>query len=295
MLQSDVVLGWIDGSGNAVAADYYITARSSSCPGVCQDDNSNIGGTNDVLAFNGNYDSGTGLTTLKWRKKLDTGDTKGDIPFVEGTLDVTWGFHPSNPGPAIGQHGPQTKGNAKIDFFAGTGKVVDTQKLKLAHGYLMFLGWAIFIPVGSFIARFLKKFPWWFNVHRILNGFAMLMTTAAFIIGVYMVDKSNQFKDPHHQLGLAITILGTFQPILGIMADKMFNPDRTSTPIFPDIIHWIFGWSAYLLGYVNIILGMRLYGSTEGLVIAFGVCSGVIILFIASFTIFRLIKPAGGH
>jgi len=295
MLKSDVTLGWIDNSGNPVANDYYITDRSSSCPGVCQDVASSIGGTNDIIAFNGNYDSGSGITTLKWRKKLDTGDTKGDIPFVPGTLDVSWGYNPDTPGPAIAQHGPQTKGNAKIDFFTGTGKVVNTRKLQLAHGYMMFIGWAIFIPVGSFIARFLKKFPWWFNVHRILNGFAMLMTTAAFIIGVYMVPTSNQFKDPHHQLGLAITILGTFQPVLGILADKMFNPDRTSTPIFPDIIHWTFGWSAYLLGYANIILGMRLYGSTPGLVTAFGVCSGVVILFIASFTIFRLIKPSGGH
>lgn len=38
----------------------------------------------------------------------------------------------------------------------------------------MFAAWGVIIPFGSFIARYLKKYTWWFNVHRTLNTFAVL-------------------------------------------------------------------------------------------------------------------------
>jgi len=293
MLQADLALGWIDGSGNPSMFDYYTTDRDGGCPGVCKDDNSKIGGTNDILAFNGK--SSGGVTTLKWKRNRKTGDSKGDIDITDDTMDVIWGFNPTTPGPGLNKHDVGTRGVAKINFAKGTASLVTTRPQRLSHGFLMFFAWAVFIPMGSFIARFLKKYPWWFTVHRIINGFAILVTVVAFIIAITMVPKDNQFKDKHHIIGLVIVIIGVAQPIIGIIADKLFNPDRTRTPIFPDITHWILGWSSYLLAFVNIIFGMQLYGSTNALIAAFGIISGCVILFLAGFTVFRLIKPSGGH
>lgn len=52
-----------------------------------------------------------------------------------------------------------------------------------------------------------------------------------------MVDQD--FKQPdkltraHSILGLIVVILGVLQPIIGTIADRLFDPNRSKTPVFP--------------------------------------------------------------
>jgi len=146
----------------------------------------------------------------------------------------------------------------------------------------MFVVWAIFIPFGSFIARYLKKYPWWFNVHRIINTSAILMMITAFIIAVTFT--GSHFYSYHAIFGLVIVLLGAIQPVLGILADKWFSPDRGSTPVYPDVTHWIIGWVTILSGLVNIALGIEIYimmfTAGQGILIAYIVFGGLVALFL---------------
>ncbi len=49
---------------------------------------------------------------------------------------------------------------------------------------MMFLIWGVTIPAMSFLARYYKRLPWWFNVHRFVNGFAIVLMIAAFGVGI---------------------------------------------------------------------------------------------------------------
>jgi len=293
MLDSDIAFGWVAGSYVTVFDFYNYGERQAGCPGVCQDGMGSMGGTDNILEFNGNENNG--VTQLKWRRPLAQIDADVDLAIPKtGSVDVIWGYNPSVDGPAIAKHIPTSRGVATINFFTGAATVKNVQPSREAHGFLMFFAWAIFVPVGSFIARYLKKFKWWFNVHRIINGFAMLMATVAFIVALTMV--TTHFDTSHKQLGLAITIIGTAQPLIGFLADRFFNPERKRAPIFPDMTHWVLGWTALTLGLINVVLGLQTYGATNTLIGVYGAYAIAIYLFLIVWFIYKLIVGKGdGH
>jgi len=282
MLQSDIVLGTVSPAGVVSIDDYYNTARQAGCPGVCPD--TQQGGVDNIIDFNGNVNNG--VTQLKWIRPLKTTD-KFDIDIVPGTMNAVWGYHPTSQ--VIIQHLDSTRSPIKINFF--TGGVTTVIDLRVVHGLMMFFIWGVTIPATSFIARYLKRFSWWFNVHRISNGIAMLALVAAFVIAIFIA--TSQFTLPHHIIGLIIFIIGVFQPFIGITADKLFDPKREKTPIFPDKVHWILGWGSLTLGFINIVLGLILYGNAP-LVTAFAVYFAVVGAFLLGYFVYHLIfgQPA---
>jgi len=295
MLNSDVYVGYVlDGVVNV--SDYTIgDDRSFDAPicdpqGVCFD--VSRGGTDDVLEFNGS-ESG-GVTQWLMRRKYNTGDSLDVVLDPSVTNTVIYAYQPDDDGPLLQQHNIQpTPTPVGFNFFTGTlTKKID---LRVVHGSLMFIAWYCIAPFGFFLARFMKMFSWWFQVHRAIMLIAMLTMLAGF--GVIVKESTQHFNVPHKQLGLAIVIMGTAQPIIGFLADKFFDPNRKATPIFPDKTHWVLGWVSIILGMINIILGLQYYGNAGvALTTAYCVIAAVTFGFCVAFTIFRLIKPAGdGH
>jgi len=289
MVGTDPVFSYIDASGQLVINDYMNTAQQTCVggQGVCTDES--LGGTNDIIKSAGI--SQDGFLNVKWTRKLDTGDSKSDLPITTGQIDVTYAYHPTAKG--VSQHPPNTRGTAKIDFFTGATALDNGISLRKAHGSLMFIAWFVIIPFGSYIARYLKKYPWWFNVHRILQGFAMIAADAAFIIALTMV--SVHFNTAHKIIGLIVTIIGTSQPIIGIMADKLFDPARKGTPIFPDKTHWVLGWGTLALALVNIGLGLDTYGAVPGLIYAYIAAAALLALGLIIAFIVYLVKGQPSH
>jgi len=100
--------------------------------------------------------------------------------------------------------------------------------------------------------------PWWFHIHRALALFAVLLSFIGFVIILTWV-QDYHFRLAHSKLGLFMIIISFINPILGVLADVMVNPSREHTPVFPDLLHWIFGWSLVILGVVNVYLGLSRY------------------------------------
>jgi hypothetical protein len=295
MIDADVIIGWIGDDGFASGGDYYIADRQFGCPdGVCLDDDASQSpiGTNDLFDINGNTDGVT--TEIIFRRKLITGDAARDFDIIDDDINVVWGFNPDFPGPALVQHAFQTKGAAKINFFNGSAAVLSNDSLRLAHGALMFICWSIIVPIANFIARYLKRYTWWFNVHRILNGGAMIFMIIGFAIAIAMT--TLHFDTGHKILGLIIVILGVAQPVLGTIADKLYDPDRPSTPIFPDKFHWFIGWITLLLGLINVAIGINVYDSQDLVVLAiYIVYAAVVSVFLTAYGIYHIIVGTPGH
>jgi len=291
MLASDVYVGWVL-NGVVNASDYTINnAREFSCDaGVCED--SLRGGTNDLLEFNGN--EANGVTQLLFRRKFNTGDALDVVLDPSTTSTLIYAYNPTNDGPILQQHNISPKPTpVGINFF--TGGVVKQLDLRVVHGALMFIAWYCIAPFGFFLARFMKMFSWWFQVHRAIMFVAMLTMLAGF--GVIVAETTTHFDTEHKIIGLIVVIMGFAQPIIGFLADKFFDPNRKGTPIFPDKTHWVVGWVSITLGMINIILGLILYGNaSSALITAYCVIAGITFAFCVGFAIFRLIKPADdGH
>jgi len=282
MIDSDIILGSIS-NGVVSIDDYYNDNRQFCDPstgGVCSDSIAHVGGANDIINFNGNENNG--VTQLKWIRALKSPHPKGDIDIINGQMNAVWGFHPTTK--AITKHNPNTRAGISINFYTGVvGAGVD---LKAIHGTMMFLIWGVTIPAMSFLARYYKRFPWWFNVHRFINGFAIIAMIAAF--GVAIASTSSHFSKPHNVIGLIVVIIGLSQPIIGIIADKLFDPKRSSTPIFPDMTHWVLGWGSITLGLINIILGLQLYALRLDLLYAYSVYFAIVVSFLIVFALLKL-------
>jgi len=282
MVQSDANIGWVDPSGVVNLNDYYISDRRGSCQGgsgICTD--TQLGGTNDVLDFNGNHEGGT--TQLIWKRKLQTGDTSNDVDITNSKMTVIWSYNPTdNTGFPLQIH--SNKGIAIVNFFTGSVAKINTQ-LEVIHGGLMFVAWGVLVPLSSWLARHWKKFSWWFHVHRIINSIAIICVGVAFILICDVTIK--HFSTAHMIIGLIIVISVFIQPFIGLVADRLYarwmdrNPGkdfRPFTPIWPDKIHWIVGWGTLLLALINILLGILLYDPTATSVIVIYIVYGCIII-----------------
>jgi len=292
MLDSDVYIGWVK-NGVPEAYDYSIgNDRAYAADGVWED--TKLGGQDDLLAFNGSETDG--VTQMIFRRKLVTGDSL-DVDIPDGSsITLIYYYQQNADGPTLYQHS-KTPTPVEFNFFTGS----SSTKLNIivVHGALMFIAWYCIAPFGFVVARFMKGFSWWFQVHRAIMFIAMLAMVAAFGIAISYcsTNKIPHFDDAHKIIGLIVVIIGVAQPVIGFLADKLFDPNRKATPIFPDKTHWVLGWISITLGMINIILGLMEYQNTKkGVLVAYCIVAGVTFAGIIAFTIFRLIKPANsGH
>lgn len=63
----------------------------------------------------------------------------------------------------------------------------------------MFVAWGILIPASGFLARFFKRYNWWFRVHWITNVIAVCISLASFIVAIIMT--LSHFDDFHKLSG----------------------------------------------------------------------------------------------
>jgi len=219
------------------------------------DTTQNIIGTPTSVVTGGN-------TAYTFKRPLDSGDAN-DKPINAGKLDIVYAFGPIINVPQY--HGSSQRAfGTKIDFFAG-GNVVGgggaAGDFRLAHGILMLFSWITVIITTIYLARYMKDLgPVWFRVHQISNWIAVLISIAAWI--EIIVNLGRYGTGGHHIIGTIIIGFSIAQPILGTLADKWFDPNRSGTPIFPDRVHNWLGRLILIMTWVQMYLGFCAYGTT---------------------------------
>ncbi len=143
-------------------------------------------------------------------------------------------------------------GSEQINFFDGCIAAPRLMgfALEKAHGMLMVIGWFCFLPIGTyyfveansltrvtsgmFASRYMKTMtPRWFPTHVALQTIGVAMIIVSFIIIV--VEHSGAIHVGLHQIvGVIVFGLTLSLPLLGIIADRMFDPKRKAAPVFPD-------------------------------------------------------------
>ncbi|KAL6048429.1 hypothetical protein QOT17_018896 [Balamuthia mandrillaris] len=264
MPDSDVIWCYFGGAAcpNGCVSDRYATIYGR--PG--QD------ASQDVTLLSASRENGR--TSWHLRRQLDTGDTTGDIAITNGTsLYLLWAYGgsatPIGDDFSFSQHFIAAPSPSGIDLFQGGDSVGDLDDddewLRKAHIILMLLAWLVLAVGGNFVARYLKPAQgvWWFRNHVLLMGLAALLTVLGFIFIVIFVDRKEvreHFSEGSHQtLGLIILILTLIQPVIGVVADRLWFLERKKTPVVPDVLHRWLGRILLGLAMINIGLGMDLY------------------------------------
>jgi hypothetical protein len=135
--------------------------------------------------------------------------------------------------------------------------------MQLVHGIMMLLAWLALATPSMFIARFLKDLgrPW-YVLHRGMLSAVLLLTVVAFaIITAERVINGANYTSPHSYIGVIITILTIAQVVLGVAANRLWSPDRSGTPVFPDMVHWWLGRTLLVAGAGNCGWGIVLFAS----------------------------------
>jgi len=308
MQESDVIIG--QGNLNTIGTFTIGNIKDiSPCPGggVCGD-LSNISAAvlpNSAGLTYLDTHLNKNISVMRLSRVITTNITHKANISLTGWTNVIFAYGvDSENGISYNGHLPNHRGFLKINFV--TGAISIPVDLRFVHGAMMFIAFLVLMPIGAIIARYMKSIgPWWFHLHRIIMLFALLMILIAFILVLVYIKTGSHFLrrtlpppfgHVHQRYGLAIIILSFIQPFIGLAADKLFDPNRTHTPIFPDILHWIIGWSIIIMAIVQCFLGLAyLYASTVlfGLL---GAWTGIIIFVNLGLLIyFILIKGETGY
>lgn len=124
------------------------------------------------------------------------------------------------------------------------------------HSALMFIGF-IFMIIGVFSARFLKKMKWWLKLHKTMNIIGALST----IIGIALMTSyisytgSKHFNHIHSYLGFFVGFLSVITPLIGFVQLKALKSKIKFRPI-----HRFLGRLLIISMIFNILLGLRFAG-----------------------------------
>ncbi|KAJ3269837.1 hypothetical protein HDV01_000885 [Terramyces sp. JEL0728] len=142
------------------------------------------------------------------------------------------------------------------------------QSIVITHGVMMFIAWAVSPFIGIYIARYMKSTlgHTWYILHvffmSVLTGAATLVSFI--LIFLYSSDRfstDESIGNAHEKLGLVVVLGMIVQIILGYVSNAKFDANRVGIPWW-DKAHWWVGRSMFLLGIVNVYLGIKFYGES---------------------------------
>ncbi|KAK7737050.1 hypothetical protein SLS53_006808 [Cytospora paraplurivora] len=135
-----------------------------------------------------------------------------------------------------------------------------------AHGIIAVIVFLFIVPIAIFYARFYTRRPGYaVRYHAYLNIAAVLLTTAAFVLGWFAVGPKRSLTNPHHGIGVAIYTLILVQIIGGRLIKNIRGRSLRV------MLHQWFGRAIALLGIIQVPLGLTLYGSPKYTFVLFAV------------------------
>ncbi|KAF2141652.1 uncharacterized protein K452DRAFT_31489 [Aplosporella prunicola CBS 121167] len=148
------------------------------------------------------------------------------------------------------------------------------------HGVVAAITFLAIVPAAIFMARFYHRNPraaliW----HIRLQVLTVLLTTAVFLLGYFAVGPGRSWTNPHHGIGLAVYVLVLVQALGGGLIHRLEKgKERFKIPLKLFIHQWL-GRAIAILGFIQVALGLTLWGSPKVLFILYAVW-GAILLFL---------------
>merc|ERR1719197_1905986 len=206
----------------------------------------------------GSYEDGK--LSVTFTRDFDTGDENDRVLQYGKPYYILAAFNAGGQLTSAHSAGTRVASGQPVELFstelsdaAGANSV---NVLTIVHGVLMALAWILLSWLGTFTARFLKDLGHaWYIQHRAMMSVVVFFTVVGFIVITIKVGNGAHYQSPHSFIGIAIVVLSLVQPIIGILANRWWTPDRSGTPLFPDMVHWWLGRLLLIAGAVNVLIG----------------------------------------
>ncbi|KZV54181.1 hypothetical protein F511_37117 [Dorcoceras hygrometricum] len=163
---------------------------------------------------------------------------------------------PSSPNFALSQH--RAMYSTIMNYGTGGSAVAQSSpeaNLKRIHGILSMVGWAILLPIGAMIARYMRHWdPQWFYSHAIIQSFGFTLGVIGVFCGLALENRLDIYLNGHKALGILILILGCLQ-VLAIF----IRPHRLSkVRKYWNWYHSNVGRILIALAIINVFYGIKL-------------------------------------
>jgi len=152
--------------------------------------------------------------------------------------------------------------------------------LILGHGVMAAITFLGVVPAAIFIARFYHSSGRRaYKLHVYLQILTVFLATVVLVLGWFAVGPERSLSNPHHGIGIAIYVAIIAQFFYGWWMSKRERKRKTAHPTIPlkVHIHRIFGRALAILAFVQIALGLTLYGSPKALFILYALAGALII------------------
>lgn len=210
-----------------------------------------------------------GVTTLKFKRDLAAGRRLSQQEIKPGDSQGLIFAHGDAGSSKLGYHAK--RGGQNIDFSSGKVEVTPKRSgeaLLFLHLALMCIGWGALLPLGAIVSKryreILQPPGKWMEFHMGLQISGWAMQIVGFLMAIlYVEEYSLHFQGPHTIIGLVVVVLGTFQPLNGLLRPHLPKQEDGQPPkakstarVAWEWIHKGTGWFAIGLGMLNVLLGL---------------------------------------
>lgn len=178
---------------------------------------------------------------------------------------------------------------SRVNFHTCAATSLGVDAWKLAHGFLMALGWGAMLPAGICVSLFFRKtlprtgpHAYWFVWHLRLQVLGLLAALVGLVIAVSMT-KGHHLQDTHSKLGLALMCVGVAQAAGGALGRLATDKLR----LLLASVHKFVGFGSVIIAAPTISLGLRALGTAGAhslsvvYIVAFALACGTVVLGVA--------------
>jgi hypothetical protein len=208
---ADMIFGWVDAEGKPHVVDAFSPDSMGPHP-----DDRDLGGTMDIIAFDGR--EANGVTTIELARPLHLMDHFDHDIEVSTPVSLNWAVGASDDWTA------QHKDIGRAFLVLRTGRTQVPVTLWPLHAILMISGFS-FMAAGVIVAR-KKDGIVWVKTHRLLETVGGLLMIAGAVFGVMMIGLpwARHLQWPHSYTGMLIPFLAALVWTSGLFLLKPGGP-----------------------------------------------------------------------
>ncbi|KAL3649238.1 hypothetical protein CASFOL_005641 [Castilleja foliolosa] len=248
MVGSSAVVGWVGSGGTSNLQKYYLGGQS---PNLVTIEPSNQG----LLVDNSSMVVQSNRVHIVFQLRSDSPSTR--LIYAVGPA----GRLPVGPRFQLAQHDDMI--STVLNYATGQfqSHINPESSLRRSHGLLAMLGWAILMPIGAMVARYMRKWdPIWFYSHAIIQSLGFTLGLIGIICGLVLENRLSVTVNKHKGIGITILIFGCLQ-VIAVLA----RPDKTSkVRKYWNWYHFGVGRALIFLAAVNVFYGIHLGNGGSG-------------------------------
>ncbi|GER54590.1 cytochrome b561/ferric reductase transmembrane [Striga asiatica] len=242
MIGSRAIVGWVGSDGVSTMRKYFLGGKSPNLVTIEQPNQGlQVGNQSMVVQSSQIY--------IAFQLLSDSLSTR--LIYAVGQT----GRLPVGPNFQLSQH--QTMISTVLNYATGQfqSQTSTESSLRRSHGLLNMLGWAILMPIGAMVARYMRKWdPIWFYSHAAIQSLGFILGLIGIICGLVLENRLNASVNRHKGIGITIFVMGCLQ-VIAILA----RPDKTSkVRKYWNWYHFVVGRTLIFLAAVNVFYGIHL-------------------------------------